>query len=78
MGKGYKAETFGFFRTTESNCTRICSWVFNVLIWLQEKFNNKKGSIGLRFVEPFKKYKSFETELQGDETSIFTAIEILF
>ena len=43
----------------------------------KKDFKNKKGSIGLRFVEPFKKYKSFETELEAT-IFIFIAIEIRY
>ena len=37
-----------------------------VSVGFKKEFNNKKGSIGIRIIEPFKKYKDFESELEGD------------
>jgi hypothetical protein len=44
----------------------------------KKEFNNKKGSVGLRFIEPFKKYKSFETELQGDDFYLYSNRNTVF
>jgi ferric enterobactin receptor len=64
LGKGYKAETFGFFRAPNQTSQGINPGFSMFSIGFKKEFKNKKGSIGLRFVEPFKEYKSFVTELE--------------
>ena len=32
---------------------------------IKKDFKNKRGSLGLRFVEPFNKYKNMTSEIQG-------------
>jgi len=78
MGKGYKAETFGFFRAPNQTSQGYVPTFSMLSFGFKKDFNNKKGSIGLRFVEPFKKYKSFETELQGDDFYIYSNRNTVF
>ena len=66
LGKGYKAETFGFFRKKNQTAQGYTPGFSMFSIGFKKELNNKKGSIGIRFIEPFKKYKSFETELQQE------------
>ena len=66
LGKGYKAETFGFFRKRNQTSQGYTPGFSMFSIGFKKELNNKKGSIGIRFIEPFKKYKSFETELEED------------
>ena len=78
MGKGYKAETFGFFRPPNQTVQGYIPGFSMFSFGFKKDFNNKKGSIGLRFVEPFKKYKSFETELEGDDFYIYSNRNTVF
>ena len=48
-------------------------------IGLKKEFKNDKGSLGVRMFEPFRKYKSFESEI--NEEGVFhqeSNFEILF
>lgn len=78
MGKGYKAETFGFFRPPNQTAQGYVPGFSMFSFGFKKDLNNKKGSIGLRFVEPFKKYKSFETELEGDDFYIYSNRNTVF
>ncbi len=78
MGKGYKTETFGFFRPPNQTAQGYVPGFSMFSFGFKKDFNNKKGSIGLRFVEPFKKYKSFETELEGDDFYIYSNRNTVF
>jgi hypothetical protein len=78
MGKGYKAETFGFFRPPNQTAQGYVPGFSMFSFGFKKDFNNNKGSIGLRFVEPFKKYKSFETELEGDDFYIYSNRNTVF
>ena len=78
LGKGYKAETFGFFRQPNQTAQGYIPGFSMFSFGFKKEFNNKKGSIGLRFVEPFKKYKSFETELTGDNFYIYSNRNTVF
>ena len=78
IGKGYKAETFGFFRAPNQTSQGYVPTFSMLSFGFKKDFNNKKGSIGLRFVEPFKKYKSFETQLEGDDFYIYSNRNTVF
>ncbi len=86
IGKGYKAETFGFFRAPNQTSQGVNPGFSMFSIGFKKEFKNKKGSIGLRFVEPFKQYKSFITELEepgkfntyGQNDVVFRSIGISF
>ena len=45
---------------------------------LKKEFNNKRGSIGIGLIEPWNKYKSFETELSGNNFNQQSNNQILF
>ena len=47
-------------------------------IGAKKEFNNKKGSLGLRIIQPFKQFKSFETEINGDGFYTYSNNETLF
>jgi hypothetical protein len=78
IGKGYKAETFGFFRQPNQTAQGYVPGFSMFSFGFKKEFNNKKGSVGLRFIEPFKKYKSFETELQGDDFYLYSNRNTVF
>ena len=45
---------------------------------IKKEFNNKRGSIGLGLIEPWSKYKSFETDLSSDNFAQSSNNQILF
>ena len=78
LGKGYKAETFGFFRPPNQTAQGYVPSFSMFSVGFKKEFNNKRGSVGLRFIEPFKKYKSFETKLEGDDFTVYNNRNVVF
>jgi len=78
LGKGYKAETFGFFRSPNQTSQGFSPGFSMFSLGFKKEFKNKKGSIGLRFTEPFKAYKPFITEIEGTNFYSYTRKDILF
>jgi len=65
MGEHWKAECWGFFRspnqTIQGSSTSFSMMSFGV----KKEFKNKRGSLGIRIIEPFKDKKIFLTEING-------------
>ncbi len=78
LGKGYKMETWGFFRSPTATSQGSIPSFSMFSIGAKKEFKNKKGSIGLRVIQPFKPYKSFETEINGDGFYKYSNNETLF
>ena len=87
LGKNWKAEAFGFYRsrrqTLQGSSTSFSMMSFGV----KKDFKNKRGSLGIRLIEPFLKdgYKVFSTDISGEnfkqnsESKIrFTSIGVSF
>jgi ferric enterobactin receptor len=87
MKNNWKAEGFGFMRSP-SQTLQGSSTSFSMMSFgIKKEFKNKRGSIGLRIVEPFAKNgeKVWTTKLSGDyfnlvseRTTPFTSIGISF
>ncbi|MFQ3332460.1 MAG: ferric enterobactin receptor [Flavobacteriales bacterium] len=62
----WKAECWGFFRspnqTIQGSSTSFSMMSFGV----KKEFKNKRGSLGIRIIEPFKDKKIFLTEINGE------------
>jgi outer membrane receptor protein involved in Fe transport len=66
LGKNWKAETFGYFRSpTQTIQGSTTSWSM-ISCGIKKTFKNKRGSVGLRIIEPFQKNKEFTSDLEGD------------
>lgn len=80
LGRNWKAEAFGFFRspnqTIQGSSTSFSMMSFGV----RKSFKNKRGSLGLRLVEPFLKdgYKVFETDIEGNNFEQNSESKMLF
>jgi len=78
LGNNWKVETFGFFRspnqTIQGSVTSFSMMSFGV----KKVFKNKRGSLGLRIIEPFQKNKEFTTNLSGDNFSQYSTKSIPF
>jgi len=81
----WKAECWGFFRspnqTIQGSSTSFSMMSFGV----KKEFKNKRGSLGIRIIEPFKDKKIFLTEINGgnfnqrsERTITFRSIGISF
>ena len=87
MKNNWKAEGFGFMRSP-SQTLQGSSTSFSMMSFgIKKEFKNKRGSIGIRIIEPFAKNgeKVWVTELNGDDfnqnserTTLFTSIGISF
>ena len=66
LGKNWKAETFGYFRSPNQTIQgSTTSWSM-ISCGIKKTFKNKRGSVGLRIIEPFQKNKEFTSDLEGD------------
>lgn len=65
IGDYWKAECWGFFRspnqTIQGSSTSFSMMSFGV----KKEFKNKRGSLGIRIIEPFKDKKVFVTDITG-------------
>ncbi|MAW21005.1 MAG: hypothetical protein CMD16_01245 [Flavobacteriales bacterium] len=66
LGKNWKAETFGFFRSPTQTIQGYTANFSMMSFGIKKIFKNKRGSLGLRIIEPFNEFKEFETKLEGD------------
>ncbi len=66
LGKNWKAETFGFFRSPTQTIQGYTANFSMMSFGIKKVFNNKRGSLGLRIIEPFNEFKEFENKLEGD------------
>ena len=66
IGDHWKAECWGFFRspnqTIQGSSTSFSMMSFGV----KKEFKNKRGSLGIRIIEPFKDKKIFITDITGE------------
>ncbi|HJN63495.1 MAG TPA: outer membrane beta-barrel family protein [Flavobacteriales bacterium] len=80
LGKDWKAEAFGFYRgrnqTLQGSSTSFSMMSFGV----KKTFRNKRGSLGIRIIEPFLKdgYKVFSTDINGENFIQNSESKILF
>jgi len=66
LGKGYKLESRAFFRSPRQTIQGERPSFSMLSFGFKKDFNNKRGSIGLGMIEPFSKYKSFDTYVEGE------------
>lgn len=78
LGKGYKAETWGFFRSPTRTTQGYTPNFSMFSIGFKKEFKNKKGSIGLRFIDPFFEHKDFKSVLEGDDFYQYSNREVVF
>ena len=83
LGKGYKLESRAFFRSPRQTVQGERPSFSMMSFGIKKDFSNKRGSIGIGVIEPFKKYKSFDTYIEGQSANGNTFVynrdyEILF
>ncbi len=76
--KDYKVEVFGFFRspqiTLQGQTPSFSIYSFGA----KKDILNKKGSIGIRIVQPFSEFLFFDTELSGDNFNFESSFGLPF
>ena len=75
---GYKLEAFGFFRSPQQNIQGVTPSFSIFGLGAKKDILKKKGSIGIRVIEPFAKFKSFGTELEGTNFRLESEYKVLF
>lgn len=78
LGKGYKVEVFGFARPRRQTIQGVRPGFSMFSIGAKKEFWDKRASLGIRVVSPFKKYKSFVGTLEGTTFTQETDYTILF
>ncbi len=66
FNKGFKAEVFTFFRSPNRTLQGNVPSFSMLMIGAKKEIFNRKGSIGIRIVEPFFENKSFKSDLRGE------------
>ena len=66
LGKNYMIESRGWFNSPRQTVQGTVPSFSMFTFGFKKEFKNKRGSIGIGVVEPWSKFKSFETELSGD------------
>ena len=78
LGKNYTFECRGWYRSPRQTIQGTIPSFSMFSFGLKKEFNNKRGSIGIGLIEPWNKYKSFETELSGNNFIQRSNNQILF
>ncbi|MBE50102.1 MAG: hypothetical protein CMP51_00130 [Flavobacteriales bacterium] len=66
LKKGVKIETWGWFSSPQQTIQGATDSWSMMSFGIKRDFKNKRGSLGLRIVEPFNKYKNMRSEIIGE------------
>ena len=66
LGRGYKFEGRTFFRSPRQTIQGERPSFSMMSFGFKKEFKNKRGSFGIGMIEPFSKYKSFDTSISGE------------
>ena len=78
LGKNYLFECRGWYSSDRQTIQGTIPSFSMISFGLKKEFKNKRGSIGIGLIEPWSKYKSFDTELSGDNFHQTSSNKILF
>ena len=76
LGNGYKAESRAFFRSPRQTIQGERPSFSMLSFGIKKDFKNKRGSIGIGMIEPFSKYKDFNTDIVGEMETVILTEEI--
>ena len=66
FSKYWQAETFAFYRSPTQSIQGSVTSFSMMSIGIKRVFKNKRGSLGIRIIEPFRENKEFRTDLSGE------------
>ena len=66
LGNKFKFETWGWFSSPQQTIQGTSDSWSMMSFGLKKDFKNKRGSLGIRVIEPFNKYKNMRTEIEGE------------
>jgi len=78
LGKKWKVEGWGFFRSPSQTIQGTSTSFSMMSFGVKKDFKNKRGTLGIHIVEPFKKDKVFVTDLNGDNFTQHSERNIAF
>ena len=78
LGKNWKAEGYGFFQSPSQTIQGTSTSFSMMSFGIKKTFKNKRGSIGLRIIEPFNENKEFISDLEGDNFTQYSKRTIPF
>ncbi|MEL6924623.1 MAG: outer membrane beta-barrel family protein, partial [Bacteroidota bacterium] len=67
LKKNWKAEAFGFYRAPRRTLQGIQTSFWMTSVGIQKELWKKRGSLGIRIVDPFNEFKRFKTDLVGED-----------
>ena len=78
LGNRFKLETWGFFSSPTQTLQGTTDNFSMMSLGLKKDFKNKRGSLGIRVIEPFNKYKNFTTDITGDNFTQYSNRQLTF
>lgn len=78
LGNRFKFETWGWFSSPTQTLQGTTDNFSMMSFGIKKDFKNQRGSLGIRLIEPFSKYKNFTTELSGDNFTQYSNRQLTF
>ena len=78
LGNRFKFETWGWFSSPTYTLQGTTDNFSMMSFGIKKDFKNKRGSLGIRLIEPFSKYKNFTTELEGNNFTQYSNRQLTF
>ena len=78
LGNQFKFETWGWFSSPTITLQGTTDNFSMMSFGIKKDFKNKRGSLGIRLIEPFSKYKDFTTELEGSNFTQYSNRQLTF
>jgi len=78
LGNRFKFETWGWFSSPTQTLQGTTDNFSMMSFGIKKDFKNKRGSLGIRLIEPFSKHKNFTTNLVGSNFTQYSNRQLTF
>ena len=78
IGNQWKAECRGFYRSDRQTIQGSSTSFSMMSFGIKKDFKNKRGSLGIKIIEPFNKNKVFKTDIKGEDFTQISERSITF
>ena len=78
LGNRFKLETWGWFSSPTQTLQGTTDNFSMMSFGVKKDFKNKRGSLGIRLIEPFNKYKNFTTQIEGENFTQYSNRQLTF
>jgi len=78
LGNRFKFETWGWFSSPTQTLQGTTDNFSMMSFGIKKDLKNKRGSLGIRLIEPFSKYKNFTSELSGSNFTQYSNRQLTF